>query len=104
MSDRFTDAGFSTIEDGVAMFRILGVTEQTIKDPMQWQKLKEIGQFTADFEDGAGLLQSIIPRMTPSETPILDRVHNYMRLRKEIVDNNQRGEDLKNHQMSWNRL
>ena len=94
MPDTFTDLGFD-LESGVIIFRALNISETDLKDPMKWQKIKEIGQFTSEFQDGASLLQHILTKKINPDISPLDFVHNYTQLRTEMIENNLRGEELR---------
>ncbi len=95
MSEKFTDAGFNSIEDGVEMFRVLGVTETTLKDPIEWQKLKEIAQFTSDFQDGASLLKNILMTKKNQDMSVLDYAWEFTKIRNDLFQTEQRVLELR---------
>ena len=82
---KFSDIGFNSIENAVDVFKSLNVTEVTLKNPIEWQKLKEIASFTNQFSDATSLINGVLARKTTPDVPLIDYVWTYIKLRQECI-------------------
>jgi hypothetical protein len=88
-------AGFTDPIQGAEIMRLLDVTPATFKDIIELSKVQEVAGFFGQFSDASFIVQSTLSRKRNPSITNIDHMFNYVKLRKELMQTDDRRERLR---------